>query len=149
MSTDTLFGNDTVDLRGEHFKAAVCIEIENLDARRRLKKRLVACEPHINYLVAVGDGGFYIRIYESGEIFDAVNLPNNVIAFAKLVKYGVETCQTSANLFGHTSVLSGFRVAFYQVIVRISKTYAITSDLTYSSIRIILIAGKTSARLFV
>jgi hypothetical protein len=39
-------------------------------------------------------------------------------------------------------------IAFYQVIVKIRKTYAITSDLTYSSIRIIVIAGKTSARLF-
>ena len=125
MSADALLRNDAVDLRGEQFETAVRVEIENLNARRRLKKRLVAGESQIDYLVAVGDGGFYIGIYEGGEVLDAVNLPDNVIAFAKLVKYGVETCQTSANLFGHTSVLSGFRVAFYQVIVRISKTYAI------------------------
>jgi len=86
----------------------MCVEIENLNARRRLKKRLMAGESHIDYLVAIGDGGFYIGVYEGGEILDAVNLPDDVIAFAKLVKYGVETCQTSANLFGHKSVLSGF-----------------------------------------
>jgi hypothetical protein len=96
--------------------------------------------------VAVGDGGFYIGIYEGGEILDAVNLPDDVIAFAKLIEYGVETCQTSAYLFGHKSVLSGFLgcsfaipdfnrrirakagIAFYQAIVKIRKTYAIARD---------------------
>jgi hypothetical protein len=124
----------------------VCVEIENLNARRRLKKRLMAGEPHIDYLVAIGDGGFYIGIYEGGEVLDAVNLPDDVIAFAKLVKYGVETCQTSANLFGHKSSFPAFwvvclqsriltsyiklkvRIAFRQVIVIISKTYAIAHD---------------------
>ena len=90
------------------------VEIENLDAGAGFEKRLVAGEPHIDYLVAVGDGGFYIGIYEGGEVLDAVNLPDDVIAFAKLVEYGVETCQTGANLFGHKSVLSGFWVVCWQ-----------------------------------
>jgi hypothetical protein len=102
----------------------------------------VAGEPHIYYLAPIGDGGFYIGIYEGGEVLDAVNLPYDVIAFAKLVKYGVETCQTSANLFGHklsfpafwaacpqSRILTGgirakAGIAFYQAIVKIRKTYA-------------------------
>ena len=146
------------------FEAAVGIEIINLNAGCGLEKRLMGGETQVDYLVAISDGSFYIGIYECGEVFSAVNLPDNVVAFAKLVEYGVEASETSANLFGHKSVLSGFLgcfrqsriltggirakagIAFFRVIVKISKTYAITSNSTYSSIR--KIAGKTSARLF-
>jgi len=81
-----------VHLSGERFKAGAGVEVEYLNTRGLLKERLMAGKSHIDYFAAVREGRFYERSDEGGKIIDAVNLPDDVVAFSKVVEDGVETC---------------------------------------------------------